>query len=251
MSRFERIRETLGISKLDDWQAVTPESILAIDDVGPQTLNLLRLHLAAKGLTLRGDQTPTYWQSHLAESRVGTVQLSDEDRSIVCPFTVLIDEQEKIPFDFLGITSDADDGKRPLIVEKQYGTIGPTRGDYTIVGVQPGECHVERKSLDDAMSTILGWGERRERFERTLSFLSSCRSSAVVVECSFGELISSAESRGKKTKQENQKILHRQVLAWQTDYTVPWIFCDVRRLAELTTFQILRRYWKKHSKGKT
>jgi hypothetical protein len=104
-----------------------------------------------------------------------------------------------------------------------------------------GECHIERKSKEDARGTILGWGERRERFEATLEFLSQVWRAAVIVECSFGELIESAEARGKKSVTENKRILHRQTMAWMTDFTVPWIFCDNRRLAEISAFRIMQR----------
>jgi hypothetical protein len=81
-----------------------------------------------------------------------------------------------------------------------------------------------------------------------LEFLSSIWTAAVVVECTFGELIASAEARGKKSKEENAKTLHRQVLAWQVDYSVPWIFCDDRRFAEVTAFRIMHRCYAKKIK---
>lgn len=245
-SKMELLRFHFGIKKLEDWQEVLPASILSVDGVGPQTLNQIRLHLAGKGLTLRDDETPAYWQSHLFESRIGTVQLSDEDRSAVCPFTILVDSQEKHPFTFQGITADAADGKRPLIVGTKVESLGPSHGDYSIAELNPGDCHIERKSIDDAIGTILGWGDRRDRFQNTLSFLASCSVGVVIVEGSFGSVIASVKETRGKTKQENQKILHRQVIAWQTDYPVPWIFCDTRRMAELTTFQVMRRRYSKH-----
>ena len=109
---------------------------------------------------------------------------------------------------------------------------------------------IERKSLDDAHGAFLGWGRRRERFELELENLASFDCAAVVVECSFATLISGAPSRGKKTRGENAKILHRQILAWQQDYRVPWHFCDDRRLAEITAFRILERFWKKRNHQK-
>jgi hypothetical protein len=241
-NKIEILQRKFDIRFAYDWQRVTPAEVLATPDVGEVTLNHLRLHLAAHGLTLKNDATPEFWQSKLYETKLGTLQVSKEDRSIVCPFTILVDSQEKHPFLFRGFTTDRE--KRPLVIPTLVQTLGPTHGDYSVAGLE-GVCHIERKSIDDARGTILGWGDRREQFQRTLAFLSSIPFAAIVIECTFGELINSAESRGKKTIEENRKILHRQVLAWQTDFTVPWIFCDDRRFAERTTFRIIQRCWTK------
>ncbi len=241
-SKVALLRQKFAIQTVTDWARVSPAQVLATPDIGEATLNHLRLHLSHHGITLAGDQTPAFWQSHLYETKLGTLQVSNEDRSVVCPFTILIDAQENYPFEFQGITTDRD--KRPIIVGTKTVSLGPTHGDYSMVGFL-GECHIERKSKEDAQSTILGWGDRRERFEATLEFLSTVWVSAVIVECSFGQLIASAECRGKKSAAENRKILHRQTMAWMTDYTVPWIFCDDRRLAERSAFRIMQRCFSK------
>lgn len=251
-SKLDLLRFHFSITNPEDWTKVTPQEILAQDGIGEATLDHLRYLLAGQGLTLKGDQSPSFWQSRLVKSRLGTFVRKDEDREALCPFTILIDEQEKHPFTFVGITADAQDGARPLIVPTERKTLGPSHGDYSIVGHE-GYCHIERKSIDDAISTILGWGDRRERFEKTLTFLSSCHTSFVVVEASFGAMLRAAYETKGKTAQQNKKILHRQVMAWMSDYPVPWLFCDTPRFAELSTFQILRRHHKKsieRNKGK-
>lgn len=244
-SKLRQLYEHYRIAKPEDWSNVLPGSILSLHGIGLQTLNHLRLHLACRGITLRGDRTPAYWQENLSEAKIGTAQVSPSDRAIVCPFRVAIDSREQHPFVFTGMTSDKKDGGRPMLVETVFGSLGNSYGDYAIDGLWS-HCHVERKSKNDAHSTILGWGEHRERFEKTLITLAEIPSSAVVVECTLGELIKSAPSRGKKSAGENAKILHRQVMAWMDDYRVPWIFCDTRRLAEVTTFRWLFRYWRHH-----
>jgi len=169
-------------------------------------------------------------------------------RGMTAPFTVLIDTMEQLPFTFQGLRTDSSQGCRPLVVETVWRHLGSSMGDYSIDGLE-GRCHVERKGAGDAQSTILGWGDRRERFQRELAVLSEMECSAVVVECTFGDLIRTVGFRGKKTAEQNQKILFRQVLAWQQDYAVPWLFCDGRRLAEIATFRILERFWRKAKKA--
>ncbi len=247
--RFEELRDHFQIVNPEDWATVLPEWITAVPNVGEQTLNHLRLMLASRGLTLKGDETPQYWQTHLGLKR-GATQLAGSDAAVVTPFTVLIDADEKQPFTFLGLRTDADRGNRPLVVRTARKHLGNTKGDYSVDGLED-FAHVERKSMSDAQSTVLGWGDHRERFVRTLEYLSELPASCVVVECSFGAALAGMTSRGKKSVTENQKIFHRQVLAWTNDYRVPWYFCDDRRFAEITTFRFLERQWRhEHARRK-
>jgi hypothetical protein len=39
------------------------------------------------------------------------------------------------------------------------------------------------------------------------------------------------------------RTLRNQVLAWQQDYMLPFIFCDSRRSAESTALYWMKRYW--------
>ncbi|MFG0261887.1 MAG: hypothetical protein ACF788_05815 [Novipirellula sp. JB048] len=243
-SRFAELRDHFQIQKPEDWQSVKPEFVTALPNIGPQTLNHLRLHLANEGLTLAGDETPAFWQSHLSVMR-GTSQIANNQNAVVTPFTVLIDKAEQQPFTFAGIRSDAANQHRPLLVMTEFAHLGPSHGDYTIKGLER-HVHVERKSQSDVQGTVLGWGDRREQFQKTLEFLAEIPSSAIIVECEEWTAIETLVSRGKKSKQEMQKIFSRQVDAWRDDYRVPWIFCRSRRMAEMKTFRWLSRYWRHH-----
>jgi hypothetical protein len=171
---------------------------------------------------------------------------------------ILIDSMEQHPFSFTGIRLDLTEMTAPqrraydagqwdgsIDIETKFRALGAANGDYSLEGYQ-GMCHIERKSMSDAHGTILGWGERRERFQRELENLASMEAAAVIVECSFEDLLANAPEYGKKTAQENRKILFRQVIAWQQRYKVPWIFCDNRRLAELACY----RWFKVFEKAK-
>jgi hypothetical protein len=169
-------------------------------------------------------------------------------KTIPCPFLILIDSAEQQPFSFTNLRADAAKDHATFDVRTKWLSLGrhPTSlGDYSLEGGR-GRCHVERKSMDDAHGTFLGWaGGRRERFESELANLSQIECGLVVVECSLAELINRAPQWGTKTAAENAKSLHRSILAWQQDYRVPWAFCDSRRLAEITTFRWLERWWRK------
>jgi hypothetical protein len=241
-SKIKAAGEKLGVVKPEDWQKVRPEQIRAIHGCGPETVNHLRLYLAARGLTLRDDATPSYWQQNLAAARIGGT-IAKTDVAVVTPFTVLIDNQEKIPFSFQGITADSDQNYRPLIVPTVVVSMGPTHGDYSLQGFE-GQVHVERKGVGDAIGTFLARGERHDRWLATLEFLASVSTAAVVVECTLGKMIKEVVSRGSRSVEDLRKTLHRQVLAWEQDYRVPFVFCDTPRLAELSTFSILNRHYR-------
>lgn len=248
-SKLSALREAFGIEKPEDWTYVHPEAILSVPDIGPQTLNHLRLMLANRGLTLADDETPAYWQTHLDAVR-GASQIATTDTAVVTPFTVLIDVDEKQPFSFQGMRSDANQKNRPLIVRTARKHLGNTKGDYSIDGLEDW-AHIERKSMADWQSTVLGWGGGRERFERTLAYLAELPCGAVVIESTLGNAIEQMPSYGSKTISQNQKAFYRTILAWEIDYRVPFIHCDDRRLAEVTAFRILERQWRhKHAERK-
>lgn len=170
------------------------------------------------------------------------------DRSIICPFKILVDTGEQQPFTFQGLRCDADQNYRPLIIETEWRALGrhpDGLGDYSIDGFV-GRCHVERKSVSDFQGTVLGFSGSRERFERELHNLSQLECAAVVVEGSLHHAISVPEGRGQKPSKTQAKILMRSVIGYQQDYSVPWLFCDSRRMAEVVTFRFLERYWRKN-----
>lgn len=178
---------------------------------------------------------------------------------VVAPFTIVIDSMEKHPFSFDGLFADSDQDYRPIIVERRWQGLGVANGDYSIDGHQPDAARnvdpsaprvaVERKSIDDCIGTILGFGERRPRFERELASLSSLietgGSALVIVEGSVEAVLAAVEEHGKRTADENRKSLFRSWIAYQQDYLVPWAFCDSRRLAEIWTFRWLERFHRK------
>ena len=257
--KMRHVETHFGIADMDGWTDIPPGWILGLHGIGPATLNKIRLYLASNDRTLKDDGTPAHWIKRFG-STPGVFDASTYRLSV--PFTIVVDAQEKQPFGFQEVTADKTKWNADLkwlhnaeLIEEsdvKYSvptvvrSLGESRGDYSLDGFE-GHCHVERKSCQDAQGTILGWFERRERFVRELEFLAGIDCGAIVVECTFDELISSVGSRGQKTASENGKILFRQVLAWQQDYRVPWHFCGSRRMAEITTFRILERFWK-HNK---
>ena len=166
-------------------------------------------------------------------------------------FTIYVDSAEQHPFTFQNIRADCDKKYVRTVPDIEHRCLGrhPTSlGDYSLAGGL-GRCHIERKSMEDCQSTILGFNDgHRERFECELHNLSQVECSMVLVECSLSDLLKHSPQYGKKTAQQNAKTLFRSILAYQQDYRVPWLFCDGRGLAEQSAYWFLHRWWEKNLK---
>lgn len=149
----------------------------------------------------------------------------------VTPFTIAVDDREGLPYRFSEILSDS---KVPLLVQTNEQRLAT--GDYSIVGLES-EVAIERKSKEDAYRSFTA--ERRLHIQK-LERMATMRFSAVVVECSWHELLFDPpyESRA------NPKSVFRSILAWMTRYPSHWVLAPNRAFGERLTFRLLERYWK-------
>lgn len=165
-----------------------------------------------------------------------------------CPFTIYIDTAEQHPFAFNGIRADADKelGVWNVTTEKRcLGRHPNSLGDYSLAGGL-GRCHVERKSMADLQTTLLGFSDgHRDRFESEMENLSQIESALLVVECSKEDFLKHAPDYGKRSPELNAKILYRSILAIAQDYRVQVEWSGSRRMAELDCFRWLYRFWEK------
>src|SRR5262249_50615392 len=133
----------------------------------------------------------------------GSIELTDD--SYLCPYTVVIDSDEKLPYTFLGIRSDARAGGRVLAVPLMRR--GLRTGDYSLRGYES-RVAVERKSPQDVYGTI---GRRRECFQRELARLNEMDFAAVVVEADWETILCNPPEWSRL----RPKVVYRSVLAWQ------------------------------------
>ena len=159
------------------------------------------------------------------------------DTVISCPFKVLVDCREKLPYTFRGIRADAKDDRRLIEIATEWQTL--ETGDYTICGYEQ-RIAVERKSCDDCFSTF---GKGRERFRKELRRLAAFESATVIIEAGWGEILNHPPDWCKLPP----KIVYRSIIAWQQQFpAIHWWCVPGRRLAEITTFRILNRYWSRY-----
>jgi hypothetical protein len=236
--RIEIARDHFKITKPEDWCEIRPEWITKLHGVKHRTLDLIRLYLAARGLTLKDDATPTFWQQNLQTASIGG-QIALIDNATTEEFTILVDSKEKHPWTFQGLGT----AEKPLIVPYRWKTLGPSHGDYSIAGCEAA-VHIERKSLEDALGTFLSHGDRRDRWLSTLAFLAEIPAGAVIIEATFGQCIANIKPRGKRSQMALRSEFTGSVLSWSGDYMIPFWFMDSRRLAERFAYRFLKRGWR-------
>lgn len=160
------------------------------------------------------------------------------DTPLPVPFIILVDHRE-VPLDyqFTGIRADSAEKNRPLVVTRRIVTL--KTGDYTIDGMAD-LVTVERKQKTDLFGTL---GQERERFEREHERMAEMIGrggyACVMIEASLRGVLLEPPERSKL----NPKTIVRTFVSWQQKYGVQWIFAEDRRMGELLTFQVLKKFW--------
>ncbi len=130
-------------------------------------------------------------------------------RSNAARATIVIDSREQEPYSF--------DPRLAGAVRRALKA-----GDYSIGGLED-QVAVERKTLDDFVSTVI---HRRRRFREELRKLSQYRAACVVVEAALLDVLSKryrGEARPAAVVGSTLSIL--------LDYGVPVVFCGNRQAA--------------------
>ena len=169
-------------------------------------------------------------------------------KPITCQFTVLIDNQEGAPYTFTGLDAGSKRSYRPLIVPTKIVSL--KTGDYSIEGFED-QIAIERKELSDLFGSLGGkGGVRRERLEREHERMRDMivwgGFAALVIE---GSLDQAMEDPPYWSRTSPESILGTMV-SWQARYGVHWHWCGTRRWAEILTFRILERAWRKATEAR-
>lgn len=227
---YRRVTDRFRIRTETDFRAIRAVEILSVEGVGKAWLNKLRLFLAHKLVSLKGDNPPAYWLRALSRNSL----LHDEGQTAgTCSFTVVIDVNETLPFRFDLLTDS--EGRYIDVPTVRTPLYTQGLGDYSILGMEH-LIQIERKG-DDLPSSL---AQRRDEFEGEIRRLSeSCEYAAVVVEQPWRSFFEESHEHGARAKS-----IFRTVLQWQIAYPgVHWWFCESREMAENVTFRLLERFW--------
>lgn len=164
---------------------------------------------------------------------------------VSCPFTILIDTQEKEPYTFEGIESNSDHGNLPYFVRTERKWL-ERLGDYSLIfpeeiaATQPKVC-IERKSKADFFGSIAkrdNWEERLARQCEELDY------AAIIIESEWLEI-----AQGIPYSDMNFTSIHRTIQSWTIEYQkVHWFFYPGRDAAESACFWLLMRCYEKARK---
>lgn len=178
--------------------------------------------------------------------------LEAPEQMAICPFKVVADVNEGIPYRFTGIKTDSGKGGRALAVEivqkplyamhREKVTVKDkpySKGlaDYSIDGLEQ-FVQIERKSLEDLYGTL---GGRRDDFEAEIARLDMCQFAAVVIEADWQTILFNPPDYSRLLP----KVVSRTVLSWSIRYPrVHWYTCSGRDHAESLTFRLLEMFWR-------
>lgn len=162
---------------------------------------------------------------------------------LVPDWTILIDQREKSPWTFKGLTGKKG-GKEVKVVPKTEKVHIKT-GDYTIKGYED-SLFIERKSKEDLYSTV---GQNRDRFERELVRMSNAATNggyaAIVVESAWRDTFHEPPERSSL----NPASLEASLLAWSMRYNIHLIYRPGKFWAERAAYQIMNRFWRDRNEG--
>lgn len=167
------------------------------------------------------------------------IVVPEKQTTITLPFTIVIDQREKAPYQFTGLAADASQNHRPLIVPCKTSYL--QTGDYSIEGME-NLVTIERKSKEDLYSTL---GSNLERFRREIKRMSSFAYAAVIIECGWNELVNNPPPRSRMLP----KSVFRAACRWSVRYGVPWFAVDSRRIAEAWVLRSLQEFWEEQQEA--
>lgn len=159
------------------------------------------------------------------------------------PFTIVISNAEQAPFSFLDLRGDSKQSYRPLIVPVVRRYL--VTGDYSIEGFES-QVAIERKSLPDLYGSLGGKNlERRERLRREHERMQGMAlwggHVGLVVEASLQEAMESPPPHSGV----HPSCVLGVAVSWPSRYSVPWHWAGSRRWAEVLTYKLLERAWRK------
>lgn len=187
----------------------------------------------------------------------------------ICPFAVLVDHREGLPYTFADLPAKKRwKGRLFVSCETTY----LRTGDYTIAGYED-RFAIERKSLEDLYATL---GQDRQRFEAELERLNEMEFAAVVIEATLreiwrpdvadwewallclarylprkaGRLLARAQGwlerffRREWRSKLNPRAVEGTMVSWSIRYPrVHWWCVGGRREGEVRTFEAMEQFW--------
>ncbi len=150
-------------------------------------------------------------------------------RSEAAPVAFIVDTREQEPYTF--------DPERVVATR-----VALRAGDYSLAGFE-NRVAVERKSLDDFVSTVI---RERDRFHRELDRLRGLEAACVVVEGNLTDVL-----RGRFSSGAHPQSILGAALSIIIDHEIPVYFCSDRQAACRFVEGFLLRFHRKATRCET
>lgn len=161
-----------------------------------------------------------------------------QQRERTCPFVVLIDHREQLPYSFTDLPPKAAWRGRLIVPTERTHLV---TGDYTIAGMEE-RFTLERKSLSDWYRTV---GQERERFEAELDRMDGLDFAAVIIESTLREAWNPRAYDPDWISRLNPRSLEGSTVAWEIRHPrVHWWHVGDRRAGEVRAFEAMEQFWK-------
>ena len=145
-------------------------------------------------------------------------------------FTIIIDSNEQIPYDFKSIKPQPETERIKL-----------KTGDYSVKGMEQ-NVTVERKTPSDLFSSV---GNGRARFEREMVRMSEMDYATIVIETSLAGIFMNPPNRSKMLP----KAVFRTLLSWSVKYNIYVWPAWNREAGEKITYLLLKNFYENHTNG--
>lgn len=154
----------------------------------------------------------------------------------VCPFDIIQDTSEQLPWTFQGIAM----GGKQMVIKRHRKSLDT--GDYSIAGLEH-LVTIERKSPADLAGSVVGGHRRLEaEHERMLAMIGAGGFACLICEGSLSVLDDELRAEGRHNAAE---AVMGCSASWPMRFQTPWYFAGDRRRAELLAFRILWKWWDK------
>jgi len=164
-----------------------------------------------------------------------------------CPFKIVIDTNEKIPWAFQGMRMKIGRTLQEVKVETIERRLPENCGDYMVGGMD----HFAIEKKEDAAELYATLGKRSDFEEQVALMDFTFRISWIIIGSTWEEICDPQKFNDDWRSELNPRSVFATGASWQDRYPrVPWIAAGWRRLAELMAFERLEKAWRHEQERK-
>jgi len=134
-----------------------------------------------------------------------------------CPFTIVVDTREQLPYDFANC------------IKKSLAS-----GDYSIEGLEQ-KIAIERKTKQDIYQSV---SKERKRFKKEAERLQEYQYAAIVIECTLSDLL-----EPPPFSEVSPRVVINTLISWSIKHKLHIFFASSREHARGLVYRLLEKFW--------